>query len=148
MSYPPDLIHFCHDILREGCKRFDMSMGIVSHIVHDIYEVIAIYPESEDIFPGSTFDLQDTYCREVVLTDSIVAITSYDGQPGLQNHPLYKAMSIEAYLSAPIHYDEVIWGTINFSNIEVHSTPFSAADQLWMDVRAINLSHKLRSFEI
>lgn len=148
MGYSPELISQCGEILKEGCKRLEMSMGIVSHIVHDVYEVIAIQPSTEGICEGTTFELQDTYCREVVYTDTIVAITSYDGQMGMQNHPLYESMPIEAYISAPIRYDGSIWGTLNFSNFDIHSNPFTATDQLWMTTRAINLGHKLRSFEI
>lgn len=123
-------------ILKAGCDKFDLSLGIISHVCHDIYEIITIYPKNEMIKVGDNLALKDTYCREVVVTEQVVAITEMDGVPGMQNHPLYTSMPLEAYISAPIFYQGEIWGTLNFSDLKVRSTHFNSEDINWMKEQA------------
>jgi hypothetical protein len=47
-------------LLRMGCERFRLDIGIVSAIVGDHYEVVA--PEEVGIAVGDVFSLKNTYC--------------------------------------------------------------------------------------
>jgi len=135
-------------LLKEGYEKFALSLGIISHICHDIYEIISIYPEHEMIKVGDNLPLQDTYCREVVVTEQVVAITEMDGVPGMQNHPLYTSMPLEAYISAPIFHRGEIWGTLNFSDLDIRSAAFDSDDINWIKERAETIETMINNVEL
>ena len=134
-------------ILKAGCEKFGLPQGIISHICHDIYEIMAIYPEHEMIRVGDNLALEDTYCREVVVTEQVVAITEMDGVPGMQNHPLYSNMPLEAYISAPIFVKSDIWGTLNFSALSIRHVAFGTDDIEWMKSQATNIENLILATE-
>ena len=106
----------CYELLDNGSKRLELPVGIVSHVYNNLYQVVAINLRQGDLIPGATFPVDQTYCRDVVEKDKTVAITEIDGVHGLQRHPLYVSMPLEAYIGAPIHHKGAVWGTINFSS--------------------------------
>lgn len=124
---PKELTDPCHELVDQGVKQLDMPVGIVSHIYNDLYEIVAINSEMDGFIQGAVFPLNNTYCRDVYRTDKTIAITEIDHVLGMQLHPLYVSLPIEAYISAPIHHNRSVWGTVNFTSSEIHA-PFSKAD--------------------
>jgi GAF domain-containing protein len=115
-------------ILTEGNNRFSTTMGIVSHIENDEYEIAAVQSIGDVFVPGESFPLYQTYCRDVYNTGKTIALTELDGKPGLECHPLYKDLPLEAYISTPILKHGAIWGTLNFSSMILKSSPFNDSD--------------------
>jgi GAF domain-containing protein len=115
-------------ILAEGNSRFSTTMGIVSHIENDEYKIIAVKSIGGVFVSGESFPLYKTYCRDVYSTGKTIALTELEGKPGLECHPLYKNLPLEAYISTPILKHGVIWGTLNFSSMILKSSPFSDSD--------------------
>ncbi len=95
-------------------------VGIVSHIYNDTYQIVAISTVTGALKEGSILPLRQTYCRDVFESKHTIALTEIDGTPGLQKHPLYVKMPLEAYISAPISFEKEIWGTVNFTSIAQH----------------------------
>jgi GAF domain-containing protein len=124
---PKELVDSCHKVVNTGVNELDMPIGIVSHIYNGLYEIIAINSEMGAFIHGAVFPLEQTYCRDVFHTDKTIAITEIGNVAGLQLHPLYVSTPLEAYISAPIHYDDQVWGTINFTSTTLHQ-PFAKAD--------------------
>ena len=125
---PADLYYLYNEILTEGNTIFSTTMGIVSRIEHNEYEIIAVQSNTNVFVPGESFPLNQTYCRDVFSTGKTIALTELDGKPGLQCHPLYKNLPLEAYISTPVLKHGKIWGTLNFSSMVQRSQPFSASD--------------------
>ncbi|HAV14372.1 MAG TPA: hypothetical protein DCX06_12900 [Opitutae bacterium] len=117
----------CYAFLKEGSAKLKLPIGIVSHIYNNLYKVVAINLQQGDLTTGATFPLSQTYCRDVFTSEKIIAITEIDGVPGLQRHPLYVSLPLEAYIGAPIHHNGIVWGTVNFSSPE-HREPFSECE--------------------
>lgn len=111
-----DLRVSCHSLLDKGSVQLGLPIGIVSHIYNNLYQVVAINIRQGDLIPGATFPLNQTYCRDVIETDKTFAMAEINGVIGLQRHPLYVNMPLEAYIGAPIHHHRGIWGTVNFSS--------------------------------
>ena len=124
---PKELVDSCHKLVNAGVKELDMPIGIVSHIYNGLYEIIAINSEMGAFIHGAVFPLEQTYCRDVFHTDKTIAITEIGNVAGLQLHPLYVSIPLEAYISAPIHHDDEVCGTINFTSTTLHQ-PFAKAD--------------------
>ena len=124
-----DIKKLFDEILSEGLQIFSMSMGIISHIKDDRYQIEAVKSHSNVFVAGECFPLQSTLCRDVIDSCQTIALTEIDGKPGLSNHPLYDGLSLEAYISTPIFKDGKPWGTLNFSSLKIKDTPFTA-DQI------------------
>ena len=128
------------EILTEGNNIFSTTMGIVSHIVNDEYEIVAVKSISNVFVSGESFPLNQTYCRDVCSTGKTIAITELEGKPGMQCHPLYNNLPIEAYISTPILKRGIIWGTLNFSSMILRSQPFSDSDIEFLESSAERIS--------
>lgn len=137
---PGKLQSLCKEILTEGNNRFSTTMGIVSHIENDEYEIVAVESLANVFVSGESFPLHKTYCRDVYSTGKTIALTDLYGKPGLQCHPLYKDLPIEAYISTPILNNGVIWGTLNFSSYILMSQPFSDSDIEFIESSAKRIS--------
>lgn len=113
------------NILEEGLEVLSLSLGIVSKIDGSSYQVLSVMPETSVFKAGESFDVQDTYCREVVEKQDIVALTRLENIPGLSKHPLYSGLPLESYISAPIIVNGDVWGTLNFSSMKIRQQKFS-----------------------
>ena len=140
---PAELHSLCNEILADGNNRFSTTMGIVSHVEDDEYEIIAVKSIANVFVSGESFPLSQTYCRDVCSTGKTIAITELEGKPGLQCHPLYKDLPIEAYISTPILKHGEIWGTLNFSSMVLRSQPFSDSDIEFIKSSAQRISFAL-----
>jgi GAF domain-containing protein len=121
------LTDYCHKLLRIGVQQLGLPLGIVSRVYNGSYQIIAINSAAGVLKEGAVFPIGQTYCREVVQTGQVVTLTEIDGVRGLKKHPLYIRMPLEAYISAPIFHDGVVWGTINFTSMQ-DRPPFRATD--------------------
>ena len=130
----------CESILREGCEKLGLSMGVVSHIYLDWYELAAVLCNTGVFVAGETFSLGETYCRDVVSSRKTLAITEFDGVQGMQRHPLYHVLALEAYISTPILTGDSVWGTLNFSSMRVRDREFSAEEISFVESSAEKIS--------
>ena len=143
MSFSDEFNKSADIILAQGCEKLALNTGIVSNICFDIYEIVALKSNNPNSKTGATFDLGETYCREVVTLGGTVAITELAGMPGLQGHPLYSSMPLETYISTPIYFEGKIWGTLNFSSQVIRDKEFSSQDRQWLEDSALKLSKLL-----
>lgn len=135
----------CESVLAIGVEHFAMSTGIVSHIVDNEYKIIAVLSPGNVFVAGDIFQLNDTYCREVVDKGRTIALTQLNGVPGLRKHPLYAGLPLESYIAAPIIVDNKIWGTLNFSSMKIRSQPFSLNDVETIELYAAKIQSILEA---
>jgi len=137
----PDELHSLYnEILTEGNNLFSTTMGIVSHVEDDEYEIVAVKSIANVFVSGESFPLNQTFCRDVCSTGKTIALTELDDKPGLQCHPLYKDLPIEVYISTPIEKHGIIWGTLNFSSMILRPQPFSESDIKFIESSAKRIS--------
>jgi len=141
--YSSHLLSLCDSLLSEGRIKFLLSMGVVSRIENDEYKIVAISSQSGIFAPGQSFKLMDTHCRDVYEKRKTIAITELDGCNGLQKHPLYKALPLEAYISSPILVNDEVWGTINFSSMILRPNGFSKEDIQFNEDAANKISNDI-----
>jgi len=122
--FPRRLYNFCTQLLQKGSLKLNLPVGIVSHIYNNNYEIVAINSNVGSMRSGIVFPLSETYCRDVYDSGKTVATADVERLAG---HPLYVKMPLKAYISAPIHFQKGIWGTVNFTSGTPHP-PFTKAD--------------------
>jgi len=135
----------CREILRDGRQHFGLMMGIVSHIHDNRYEILAVDSEIATPHAGDIFNLQAVYCREVVEKKQTIAITEIDGQAGMCLHPLYKYVPCEVYISSPIMVNGEVWGTLNYTSMDVRLNPFSSEDIEYNETQAARIASAIRA---
>lgn len=128
------------DVLQEGRHRFDAMLGIVSRVENETYKIFAVSSDTGIPDEGDVYPLTAVYCREVVQSGRTVAITGIDGVPGLRLHPLYDAIPCEFYISSPILVDDKVWGTLNYTSLQMRANPFSAEDISYNEACAMKIA--------
>ena len=142
--YSPKLKALCNHLLETGREKLSMSMGIVSHIECDRYEIVAVSSLTGVFVAGEDFELKDTYCRDVYEQKKTIALTELEGIAGLQLHPLYESLPLEAYISTPIFVDNKGWGTVNFSCMKIRDNNFSSDEVEFIESAAQKISSEMR----
>lgn len=112
-----------------GKDLFGLEVGIASKVQGDQYTVVAVSENSFGIEAGALFELQDTYCREVVKFQKTIHVHHAGTTEPYKSHPVYENLKLESYISAPVYVDGKIFGTINFSSTKVKEGPFDEFDQ-------------------
>jgi len=63
--------------------------------------------------------------QEGIRKEKTVSINEINGVLGMKLHPLYDFIPCEVYISSPIIIDNNVWGTLNFTSLEVRNEPFT-----------------------
>ena len=113
-------------ILALGLDAFGLDIAIVSRIEGPSYRVEHVLSRLEPIPPGTTFELTETYCAEVVADDT-PRLFHFVAQSELRTHPCYRNTGLEAYIGASLNVNGKRFGTLNFSS-PTPRAPFTAAE--------------------
>lgn len=118
------------DLIREyliaGIDVFGLETGIVSEIKNDgTYRVCDVVSPLEVLQKDQIFDLNDTYCREVVRSHQVLGFPEVGKLDFMNCHPVYQNLKLEAYLSAPIFVGDKLFGTLNFTSTKPRARGFS-----------------------
>jgi len=82
------------------------------------YEVLAVESKLDFINPGDHFEIQNTYCNQVLETNDTVMYAQVGSIKAMVRHAVYTAMQLESYIGEPLRKDGRIIGTLNFSGYE------------------------------
>jgi PAS domain S-box-containing protein len=116
-------------ILLLGCKNYHLSIGMISKITGDKYEILEIeapIPYKEQMLSQQPCELDHTYCHDVIENEGPVYIKAASDLKK-NAHPCYLKWKLETYIGMKIIVEDKLYGTINFSSpnktsIEVTAT--------------------------
>ena len=111
-------------LLRIGTNILGLETGIVSNIRGEQYSVLSVVTPENDIQLDSLFSLTETYCADVVKSNSFIAYHNIDVSPGA-SHPCFEKYTLKSYLASPIYVSGAFFGTVNFSSLDPREEPFS-----------------------
>ena len=131
--------------LAEMNQRLGTDFAIISKITGWDYEVLAVESKLDAVNQGDHFVTKDTYCNEVVETDSTVAYDHVGAMQSMVMHPIYTAMQLESYLGVPLHAGGQIVGTLNFSGFEPKVPEFSDEEIAAVKALAVEIEQSLRN---
>ncbi|WP_367175222.1 PAS domain-containing protein [Haloarcula rubripromontorii] len=120
-----------HELLELGCQTLGLDIGIVSHIQGDEYTVKAVHAPTADIESGDQFDLESTYCKEVIDTDAVCSFADAVSDER-ETHPAYREFELESYIGVPLVVDGTRYGTVNFSSPATRVAPFGALERTFV----------------
>ena len=117
------------EILRMGCHRFGMDIGLLGRIFADRYEVISSYL-SED-FPfgfakGDTLAIEQTFEWEALKAENVVCLESIK-ESTWKDHPAYQTRRLESYIGIRVMVGGRIYGTLSFMSRNSRD-PFQSLD--------------------
>lgn len=121
-----DLIH---EYILSGIEVFGLETGIVSEITGNSYQICDVISPLDVLEKGQVFDLEDTYCREVIKSQQVLGLPNVGILDYMNCHPVYQNLQLEAYLSAPIFVDDVLFGTLNFTSVNIRAQGFSVHER-------------------
>jgi PAS domain S-box-containing protein len=114
-------------LLENGCRQFNLPIGILSHIHDDEYEIIQIVSPDESLKPGDILALGNTYCRETIKANGPIGFTNAGGSDW-RTHPCYREYHLETYVGIPVVAGKDVYGTLNFSSPDPRAAPFTATE--------------------
>ena len=131
-------------MLALGVDYLDVDIGIFASVEADDYAVEAAVPDSAPITAGDSFDLDETYCKQVVAAGEPVAFT---GAPDdeIINSPAYGTDSFQTYLGVPVVVDETTYGTLCFAAYDDRDDAFTDGDTAFAQIAAQWLGSELSS---
>ncbi|WP_079978650.1 PAS domain-containing protein [Halolamina sediminis] len=129
-------------LLEVGCQTLGLEIGIVSRIQDSDYTVEAVHAPEADIEAGDQFDLESTYCAEVVGTDSVCSFADAVSD-GKETHPAYREFELASYIGVPLVVDDTRYGTVNFSSPTTRAAPFGALERTFVELVAQLVSTEL-----
>jgi len=115
------------NLLAMGCRRFNLPIGILSHIENNCYEVMEVVAPDDSIAKGNVYPLSVTYCTVTLKTDGPVSF-EHAAKTGWKSHPCYIKFKLEAYLAIAVHVGGKPYGTLNFSSQEPRKLLFNDTD--------------------
>ncbi len=108
-------------LLKLGCERFGMDVGVVTRISTDRFRVIASHEREGDIFQaGKEYDLHNTACAEVVQSDGPIYIDAEkDDMASYSNVPI----PFQHYVGITVRIAGQAIGTICFFRQKPNALP-------------------------
>lgn len=128
-SHYTDFNQLIKEYLEAGVKIFGMDIGIVSNIQGQDYFVCDAVTPDNSLGEGDKFELEGTYCREVVKSLKVIGLPHVGSLEEMKSHPVYQNMKLESYISAPIFKEGKIFGTLNFSSTKIRDFGFSEQER-------------------
>ncbi|RLM51652.1 PAS domain-containing protein [Halorubrum sp. Atlit-28R] len=122
-------------LLEVGCDALGLDIGIASRIRDEDYAVEAVHAPDADIAVGDRFDVDATYCEEVIAADGVRAFADAHDR-GKGSHPAYRALGLESYIGAPLDVDDSRFGTLSFSSPATRAAPFGALERTFVELLA------------
>lgn len=118
------------EYLISGCEVFGLETGIVSEVTSaGNYIVKDVVSPLDVLEKGQEFALDDTYCREVIKSRTVLGFPEVGRLDYMNCHPVYQNLKLEAYLSAPIFVDGNLYGTLNFTSTQPRYKGFSSHER-------------------
>jgi len=115
-------------LLENGCRQFNLPIGILSHIYQDKYEVIQAISPDNAISPGSILELGNTYCSETINARGPIGFEHAE-KSDWKTHPCYRDYKLETYFGISVVTGNEVYGTLNFSSPTPRNVRFTSTDK-------------------
>jgi diguanylate cyclase (GGDEF)-like protein/PAS domain S-box-containing protein len=120
-------------LLRLGCRRFGMDIGILSNINGEEYKVVDAVSPDNALEKGTVFPLGETYCQITIDTEEPVSYI-HMAKSEMQTHPAYIEFQLEAYIGTRILVDGELYGTLNFSSPTPRDKEFTQGEENFLQL--------------
>jgi len=129
-------------VLEIGADRLGLSLGYLSRIDGDDYEVVSVVGDHDVIQAGTSTDLGNTYCRRIADGADQFGVRDAAAD-GFAGDPAYEMSGIACYLGGKVVVDDELYGTLCFADEQPRSAPFSESEQTFTKLLAEWTSREL-----
>ena len=134
------------DYIETGCQIFNLSTGIVSQVSDNTYTILAVRSPL-NLSVGFEANCKDTYCAEVIKTQTTLSFHHVGAMENMKEHPVYQNLCLKSYISTPIFVNGTIFGTLNFSDTTPREQPFQSDEREIIELMARNMGHSLAAWQ-
>jgi PAS domain S-box-containing protein len=123
------------ELLAMGCRQLGLSVGILSCIQGDNYQIIAVECPDGSIVKEQIYDLEKTFCVATAMAKEPIYFESvrFSGFSFNTDAPAFK---IEAYMGIPVTVAGEVYGTLCFFSPTAVTEPFRVVDRELMKLMA------------
>ncbi|MEG3862677.1 response regulator [Microcoleus sp. herbarium12] len=116
------------ELLIVGCRQLKLSVGILSRIQGDKYQIMAVECSDGSIVPNQIYDLEKTFCAATAMAKEPMYFESamFAGLCFNTDDPAFK---IEAYMGIPVNVAGEVYGTLCFCSGTSLTEPFRPVDR-------------------
>ncbi|WP_373537519.1 response regulator [Microcoleus sp.] len=116
------------ELLVMGCRQLGMSVGILSRIQGDKYQIMAVECPDGSIEKAQIYDLEKTFCGTTVMAKEPMYFESarFAALCFNTDDPAFK---IEAYMGIPVTVTGEVYGTLCFLSPTPLTEPFRVVDR-------------------
>ncbi|WP_336337191.1 PAS domain S-box protein [Haloarcula brevis] len=125
-----------------GLDRLGMSFGYLSRIDDGVHEVRTVVGRSP-VEPGRQTALEDTYCKRVLETGDLYAITDAAAADG-HVAEVYHDCGIACYAGGLITVDSEPYGTLCFADRQARAESFSENEEAFLKLLVEWVNHELQ----
>jgi PAS domain S-box-containing protein len=116
------------ELLAMGCRQLNLSVGILSRIQGDNYQIMAVECPDESIAKSEIYDLEKTFCVATAMSTEPMYFESVRFS-GLSLNTGVPAFNIEAYMGIPVTVAGEVYGTLCFFAQTPLTEPFRVVDR-------------------
>jgi len=116
-------------LLKIGCERFDLEVGLVSRVDDERHEVIGYRaPDDFPLSKGAILLLADTCCTRALASERPVALERIDGVADSQSAG-HEELGFRAYFGVAVRVYGKPIGTLSFGSRDPRKHRFTATDK-------------------
>ena len=125
------------DLFELGCERFNLEIGGLARIdpTTDSFEVEAVSGDHDELTPGASVPLSETYCRATVDEETVVEVTDPD-RFGFGDTLAYEEFGVETYLGTRISLENEHDRTFFFVSTDSRARSFTEAERTFHHLMA------------
>ncbi|MFS8119632.1 MAG: PAS domain S-box protein, partial [Microcoleus sp.] len=116
------------ELLAMGCRQLGLSVGILSRIQGDNYQIMAVECPDGSIAPSQIYDLEKTFCVATAMAKEPMYFESVRFAALCFDTP-DPAFNIEAYMGIPVTVAGEVYGTLCFFSPTLLTEPFRVVDR-------------------
>ena len=117
------------ELLKIGCERFDLEVGLVARVDDERSEIIGYRaPHDFPLSQGAIFLLADSYCRRTLASERPVALERIDGIANSKSDG-HEELGFQAYFGVAVRVNAEPVGTLSFGSRGPRRHRFTATDK-------------------
>jgi len=133
-------------LLELGREYLGLDIGFLSQIDGDAFEIVDAVGSHEQIQPGATAPVSQTYCRRVLEGDGPLGVADAAAE-GWEADPAYERYGLESFLGVTVSADADQYGTLCFADTSARDHPFSEGQQTFVELMGEWLGYELDRVE-
>ena len=122
-------------LLRLGCERFNLTIGIVTHCLENDIIFRFVHAPNQMLREGTKAPTHETFCGSTMKAGTPLGIERVSDTEW-RHHPGYSKLGLECYLGTKIMVGKDTYGTLCFASKEAFPGEFSEADKDFLQLMA------------